>query len=341
MNWKVAAGGMVLFALMAAVTGCGGDSSSPETFTGTVESSQVDVGAEMGGRVVSLFAEEGETAAAGQVLARMDTATLKLQLEQAQAAVDSAKAKLLDGEKGATSDEIRQAQAEVAVAEARLEGGEKALAIAGSQLDRIRSLHEAGAASSQELDKAQDLYDQKLTEVSTAKAQLQASTARLNVVRSGTREEALKVLRTGVVQAEKAAEIARTNLDKAEILAPVKGIATSVNVEPGEIVNPGAALVTISDLSDLWVEVYVPEKYLDRVNVGDEALIAITSLPDKNFKGKVTFIASEAEFTPEKANTREERADTVFKVKVKITEALDKFKPGMSAEVSFPRLWGK
>lgn len=336
MNWRVVAGGMLLAVTLTAA-GCG-SSPPPETFTGTVEVTQVDVGAEIGGRIASLFVEEGEKVSAGQAVIRMEAATLSLQLEQAQAAVASSRAKLLETESGATSNEIHQVQAEVSAVKAQLEGAEKALAIAKDQLDRIKALHDAGTVSPQELDNTQAQYDQKLTNVKSAKAQLEAAAARLNVVRSGAKEETLEVLRANVVQAEKTVAIARENLEKAKVLAPVSGIATSVNVEPGEMVNAGAALLTISDLSNLWVEVYIPEKYLDRVNVGEEALISITSAPDKNFKGKVTFIAAEAEFTPERANTQEERADTVFKVRVKITEALDKFKPGMSAEVSFPRL---
>lgn len=329
--------GVLLFLALFGMTGCG-DGPSPETFTGTVEATEVDVGAEMGGRITSVLVEEGETVSAGQVIVKMDTTTLSLQLEQSKAALEAAKAKLLEVESGATPDEIKQAKAEVTSAQAQLEGAEKALAISQEQLERIKSLHAAGVSSQQELDNAQAQYDQKLTAVNSAKASLEAATARLNVVRTGAKEETLQVLRANVLQAQKTTDLSTANLEKAQIVAPVSGVATSVNVEKGEMVNSGAALLTVSDLNNLWVEIYVPEKYLDRVNVGDEAWVSITSVPDKEFKGKVSFIASEAEFTPEKANTEEERADTVFKVRVKITEGLEKFKPGMSAEVSFPRL---
>jgi HlyD family secretion protein len=268
----------------------------------------------------------------------MDATTLALQLEQSEAALETSKAKLLEAQSGATSNEINKAQAEVAAAQASLEGAKKAVATSEAQLQRMKSLHDTGVASAQELDKAQAEYDQKLTSLRTAQAQLEAASAGLKLVQSGAKDETLKVLQTNVVQAEKTAELAQANLDKAKILAPVTGIASSVNVEQGEMVNPGASLLTILDLNNLWVEVFVPEKYLDRVNVGDQALISITSVPKKQFKGKVAFIASEAEFTPEKANTEEERADSVFKVRVKILEDLAKFKPGMSAEVAFPRI---
>ena len=337
MNWRAVAGGLIVFNAMLAVTGCGSNSST-ETFTGTIESAEVDVGTEIGGRIDTIYIAEGEGVKAGQALVLIDTTTLTLQLEQSQAAVETSKAKLSEAESGATHDELAQAQAEVSAAKANLEGAEKARTTAGSQLDRIKALQEIGVASKQELDSAQAQYDQKLTGEKAAKAQLEAASAGFNLVRAGAKEENLKVLRANVLQAEKAAEIVEANLGKAQVLAPAKGVAVSVNVAEGEIVNLGASLVTITDLTNLWVEVYVPEKYLDRVNVGDQALICITSVPDQNFKGEVTFIASEAEFTPEKANTEEERADTVFKVRVKIKEALDKFKPGMSAEVSFPDL---
>ena len=298
----------------------------------------MDLGAEIGGLVASVLVEEGGKVTAGQEVVTMDTTTLTLQLEQAKAAVNASQAKLEEAEGGATSHEIEQAQAEVNAAAAALEGAQKALEISRIQLDRLKSLHEKGVVSNKELDDVQVQYDQKQSSMKMAQAQLEAANARLNLVKSGTKEGTLKVLRTNVEQAQKAADLAKANLDKAKVLSPVSGIASSVNVEKGEMVSPGASLVTILDLNDLWVEVYVPEKYLDRVNVGDEAFITITPAPDRVFKGKVTYIASEAQFTPEKASTEEERADSVFKVRVRIMEELSKFKPGMSAEVAFPQI---
>lgn len=340
MKTKAVVGLIMFLAVITAATGCGSN-TLVDTFTGTVEATEVDVGSEISGRIENILVEEGEKVNAGQTIIMMDKTTLELQLEQAQAAVATSRAKLLEAESGATSSEIEQAEAEVSAAKAVLEGAEKALATSEAQLARIKSLYDAGVATAHELDNAQAQYDQKLTSVNSAKAQLSAANARLKTVTAGAKEETLNVLRTNVAQAEKSQALAKANLKKTEIMSSVSGIASSVNVEPGEIVNPGASLVTVSDLDNLWVEVYVPEKYLDRVNVGNEALISITSVPDKEFKGTVTYIASESEFTPEKANTEEERADTVFKVRVKILESLEKFKPGMSAEVSFPGLTGK
>lgn len=340
MRRKALGVGMLVLAALLVLAGCGSDGSA-DTFTGTVEVTEVDVGAEIGGRIKSVLVEEGQKVEAGQVIVEIDDTTLRLQLEQAEAAVETSKAKLLEAERGATSDEIRQAEADVKAARAQLEGAEKALAIAGEQLERIKTLYDSGVASQQELDNSQAQYDQKLTSFNAGKAQLEAAQARLDLVRSGPKAETLQVLRANIRQGEKAAELAKANLEKAKVVAPVTGVVMSVNVEPGEMVNTGASLITIGDLYNLWVEVFIPEKYLDRVSVGDTAFISITSAPGKEFKGEVTFIASEAEFTPEKANTEEDRANSVFKVRVKIREAPEKFKPGMSAEVSFPRLAGE
>lgn len=271
----------------------------------------------------------------------VDTTILELQLEQARSAVDIYTAKLREAESGATPDEIAKAEAEVNYAKAALEGAEKALQASENHLKRTESLHEAAVVSDQELENARAEYDQKLAGLNAAKAKLEASTANLKLIQSGVKEETLQVLRSNIAQGEKAVRIAQANLDKARVTSPVSGVAASVNVERGEMVNTGASLVTIIDLNNLWVEVYVPEKYLDRIAIGDQALISITPFPDKEFKGQVTYIASEAEFTPENANTAEERAAAVFKVRVKVMEAVEKFKPGMSAEVTFPRLTGE
>lgn len=335
MKRKTAPVPILLCVLLLLTAGCGSEAETPN-YTGTVEATQVDVGAEIGGRIETVAVEEGEQVTAGQILVKVDNTNLALQRDQAQSALDIAKAKLAEGESGATPEQIEQAKAEVSAAEAALKGAEKALEIAQIQLQRIKTLKESGVISPQELDNAQSQYDQKLAARDTAQAKVEAASAGLKLLQAGTKKETLNVLRKNVDQASKAFDLAKANLDKATILAPVSGVAASVNVETGEIVNPGASLVTLFDQNNLWVEVYIPEKYLAKINIGDIAKINITPYPERVFQGKVTFISSQAEFTPERANTEEERADTVFKVRVKIMEDTEKFKPGMSAQVTFP-----
>lgn len=326
---------ILLCTLLFLTVGCGSEAETP-SYTGTVEATQVDVGAEIGGRIETVAVEEGEQVTAGQILVKLDTTNLALQLDQAQSALDTAKAKLAEGQSGATPEQIEQARAEVSAAEAVLEGAEKALEMSQIQLQRITTLNESGVTSPQELDNAQSQYDQKLAARDTAQAKLKAAFAGLKLLQAGTKKETLNVLRKNVDQAGKASDLAKASLDKATIMAPVAGVATSVNVEAGEIVNPGASLVTLFDQNNLWVEVYIPEKYLGQIRVGNSATISITPYPEREFQGKVTFISSQAEFTPERANTEEERADTVFKVRVKIMEDTEMFKPGMSAQVTLP-----
>jgi HlyD family secretion protein len=116
------------------------------------------------------------------------------------------------------------------------------------------------------------------------------------------------------------------------IYAPVSGVVLRKNVELGETVSPGIPVYTIGDLENPWIKVYVKEDKLGFVKLGQKAKITVDSYPGKVYEGKISYISSEAEFTPKNVQTQEERVKLVFGIKVSVKNINDELKPGMPAD---------
>ena len=188
---------------------------------------------------------------------------------------------------------VEQNRAAVRNAEAEFEKARK-------DHDRYRSLSQDGAISTQQLDASQKAYD---------------------------------VSRSQFDQARAALRTAEVRLDDMTLDAPVSGIVLARNAEPGETVAAGVAVYSLGDLANPWVKVYVSETKLGLVKLGQKAEVSVDTFPGKAYEGRVTYIASEAEFTPKNVQTQEERVKLVFGVKVSVTNRNDELKPGMPADV--------
>jgi HlyD family secretion protein len=156
-------------------------------------------------------------------------------------------------------------------------------------------------------------------------------------VHAGPRAERIDAQRAALRQAEANVAQVQANLDNATIRAPFAGVVTVRHREPGESVGPGAPVLTIMNVADRWVRIFVREDEVGRVTLGRRATISSDSHPGKAFQGRVTFIASEAEFTPRNVQTTEERVKLVYAVKVAIAgDAALELKPGVPADVVIP-----
>lgn len=188
---------------------------------------------------------------------------------------------------------VEQGRAAVRNAEAEYEKAQK-------DYDRYRALSQEGAVTAQQLDSARKAHDVALSQVDQARAALRTAEVRLK----------------------------DTVAD-----APVSGIVLSRNVEQGETVAAGVAVYSLGDLDNPWIKVYVNETKLGMVKLGQKAQIFTDTYPGKAYEGQVTYIASEAEFTPKNVQTKEERVKLVFGVKVSVTNVSSELKPGMPADV--------
>ena len=122
------------------------------------------------------------------------------------------------------------------------------------------------------------------------------------------------------------------SIDNAVIFSPISGIVLERNLEIGEMAFPGTSIMTIADLRKAWIRIYVSEKKLGHVQLGQKAEVFIDSFPDKAFRGKVIAISNKAEFTPKTIQTKDERVKLMFAVKININNKELKLKPGMPAD---------
>jgi len=156
--------------------------------------------------------------------------------------------------------------------------------------------------------------------------------------------KALEQAKTALTQAESAVQQAESNLAlldqqiaKLTIYAPMDGIVLTRNAEPGEFVQPGASAITMANLDELTMTVYVPEDRYGEISLGQKAIVNVDSFPNETFTATVSFIADQAEFTPRNVQTVEGRSATVYAVKLKVNDPSRKLKLGMPADVVFTK----
>jgi multidrug resistance efflux pump len=177
-----------------------------------------------------------------------------------------------------------------------------------------------------------ELDDRLLKErVIAAEADVEAAKAELEEAEGGTETEKL-VAQAKVKQAEANLAIAKLELSYTKVKSPADGVVLNIAVSRGEVVNPGSTVVTIGKLSPVKLVIYVKEKDLARVNIGDKAVVTVDAFSDREFEGKVSEIASEAEFTPQNVQTKEQRATLVFAVTISLPNQKTLLKPGMPAD---------
>lgn len=213
----------------------------------------------------------------------------------------------------------------------------------------------------EELDNAQDAYDDLLTteaadqvlqaraDVAVAQERYYSALDYLRSLRKGDQsisvaaaKGSLEQAQAGVDQTQKAVEQAQANLDlldtqftKLAVYAPMDGVILVRNVEPGEFVQPGATALSLADLNNLTITVYIPEDRYGEISIGQQAEVSVDSFPNTTFKAEITYIADQAEFTPRNVQTVEGRSSTLYAVKLKVTDSEGQLKIGMPADVVF------
>jgi HlyD family secretion protein len=174
-------------------------------------------------------------------------------------------------------------------------------------------------------------------DVAEAEARVRSAEAGVGIAEAGRREvdiqrEALVAARAR--QRELLAQFngAKTQLSHTEILSPLDGVVVTKNVESGEVVNPGTPVVTVANINELWMNIYLPETETGLVTLDQPVDLNVDSFPGETFKGKVTYVSSKSEFTPKTILTPEERIKLVYRVKVSIQNSNQRLKSGMPAD---------
>jgi HlyD family secretion protein len=167
-----------------------------------------------------------------------------------------------------------------------------------------------------------------------AEAQGAAAQAALDELVVGPTDEEVAIAQAQVQQAEAAVHLVDAQIAQFTLTAPMSGIVTSRSAQAGETATAGAPLLTVANLDEVTLVIYIPENRVGQIGVGQEAQVQVNSFPEQVFVGHVASIAGKAEFTPRNVQTQEERVNLVFAVKVSIPNPDHKLKPGMPADAT-------
>jgi HlyD family secretion protein len=261
--------------------------------------------------------------------ARGQVAVLQKEVESAQANLKKATIQRDEAARDQLNDEaivmsqvaeldVKAAQANLAASEAELAGGQRQLALLSDMRDNpVALVTQAHAAESG--------YRQ-------SSAAAQVAQAQLALVQAGPRPEEVAIADAQVQQAQAAVQHVQVQVEKMSLTAPRNGVITNRAINPGELAAPGNILLEVGDLDQVKLTVYVPETQIGLVQVGQTAHVNVDAYPNETFEGCVTYISPEAEFTPKNVQTKEERVNLVFAVKVSLANPAHRLKPGMPAD---------
>ncbi len=287
--------------------------------SGNVEVTECNVGFKVAGKIAALTVDEGVRVKEGDLIAELSSGDVRALVDQNRAALEEAKVKLAELKAGSRHQEIVKARADSASLEAELVRARK-------DFERAETLYQNGAISASRFDAAKSTYETRL-------GQLRSVRQQQSLVEEGPRREDIRAAELRVKQLEALVASTEEKLADTRLYAPISGVVFRKNVELGEIVQAGAAVFTVGDLDRPWVKVYVKEDKLALVKLGQKAKITVDTYKDRVYEGTVTFISSDAEFTPKNVQTQEERVKLVFGVKVTVTNKDQELKPGMPADV--------
>ena len=251
---------------------------------GRVESKLVDATAKEALRVKEVLVKEGDVVQPGQVLVRLDTVTLEAELAKANASVAAA-------------------QERVAIVNSSISKQKSQVGLSKIEAERSEKLLKERAGSQRE-------YDVRKTAVESSTAALGEEVAKLR-----TAQQEVEVARANVATVQ-------TRIDDATLKSPVLGRVLYRLAEPGEVLGPGGKAVTMVNLEDVYMEIFLPAAQAARVKMGAESRITVDYAPGRAAPGYVSFVSPEAQFTPKQVETRSERDKLMFRVKIQVPKAL-------------------
>lgn len=307
---------------------------------------------------IAVSQAEANLAYAEAVLAELLAGSRPEEIDRAQARVLQARESLNELQSGSRSEEIESARAELARARAAEQSAQVLLNQAKADYTRYENLFKEESVSRNVFETYRNNLQTAENQVKEAGARVKAATEQLGLVKSGPRAEQIARAEAALKQAEaeyalvkagprqeaidqaKAKSFAarasllqaRQQLAYTELLAPMDGVVLSTAAEPGEYLNPSTPVLTMGRLARPWLRAYVGERDLGRVKLNQEVRVTTDSFPDKVYAGRVSFIASQAEFTPKTVQTFDERVKLMYRIKVDLDNPEGELKPGMPAD---------
>ncbi len=320
-----------LVVLSLVLSACHAAADLPSTrASGYVEATDVRVAAEVGGRLLEVRVNEGDRVAAGDPIARIDTADAALALRRATAERGQAAAQLALLKAGSRPEDIRQAQAQAQAAQADVNAAQADASAAAADVERFENLLRASAGSVKQRDDAVTRRDVAVARVRGAQDRAQAAADTLARLKAGARPQEIEAAAARVEGIDAQIATIHKDITDAVVTAPAAGIVTSKILHGGEMVAPHAPIVVITDIDHAWANVYVDERLVPRLTIGQAA--ALVTDAGQRLAGTITFISPKAEFTPRNVQTAEERSKLVYRIKVTADNHAGILKPGMPVE---------
>ncbi len=303
--------------------------------SGHVEATDVQVAPDVGGRIIELLVAEGDRVKQDQVVARLDTRDIELALRRAEAERQQASAQLRLLQAGARPEEIRQAEAQVAGNGADVAAAQAELSASELDLRRFEALLEASSGSQKQRDDAATRRDVARERVAAARDRERASREMLARLNAGARREEIETARARVALVD--AQLATLEKARADAIvrSPVEGVVTEKLLEQGEMAAPRTPLVVITDLNHAWANVFIDEPQVPRLHLGQAATL-FTDAGGDGIPGTISFISSQAEFTPRNVQTTEDRSKLVYRIKIAVDNREGVLKSGMPIEAEIP-----
>ena len=286
--------------------------------SGNMEAHESLVSFKVPGRILELPVEEGQSVAAGALLARLDDEDYKQRVRMDESTVRVRESSLALAQAGARVQEVKAAQQNMLDAQAALDQRK-------IDNERAQQLFAKDEISAQDRDNA-------ATALKRAAAVLEGARQRYEEAVEGTRKEEIAVAQANLGQSRASLGMSRVNLDYTILRAPSAGVITVRQAELGEVVSPGSPVVTLADLDHLWLRAYIAETDLGRIHWGQDAAITTDTYPGKQYHGRISFISSTAEFTPKSVQTNKERVTLVYRIKIDVENPNHELKPGMPAD---------
>ncbi len=341
------------------------------TVSGRVEGDDSAVSPKTEGRIVEIRVREGDTVKAGDTLAVLDDVQVRAREDQARAALLGAEARaksandqiavyqqqlqqnelMAEQSKVDAAGRVRQAEADLAAAESDLAQQEASLSLAQFDNDAYQKLVKTGAVSERQGKQASTTAEQQTAAVAAARRRLEAARGALTTAQANLSNPGIRAFQSDTVRKQidqQRAEIASSNaaaqqsqfqVAEAEanrrdliVTAPFDGTVMTRAAEPGEVVTAGTAIVTLLDMSKVYLRGFVPEGQIGKVKIGQAARVYLDSAPDKPIDAIVQRIDPQATFTPENTYFRDDRVKQVVGVKLLLKGALGFAKPGMPCD---------
>ena len=276
---------------------------------GKVEANdQVNIASKISARVSEVLVDIGSNVNQGDTIIKLDTKDLQAQVDQAQAAVNTANASLTNAMNSTRPEQI-------AVAQAALDNATESYEVSKKNYDRTKTLFDADANTQQQLDSAKQ-------QLVAAESQQKSAQEQVNMLKNGPTETSIDVFKAQVEQAEAALKTAQTALSNGVITSPISGVVNTKSINVGEMASPGATLASISNSSALFVNAYVPSDIVNALKDGQDVIVKVSEVENAEFQGKISVINS-------KLNSQSRN----ILVKITLSDPNSQLKPGMFAEI--------